>query len=150
MDTNGLDNISVSIDRTKFSQVLRNLVSNALKFTPTKGKVSVVSSIVTEMTNDDNIVFADNVSLSSSHSYSSDATTNSSTTSANATLSNAISRRRTYSEMINNKSIFDDELSHAKQKQQFVRITISDTGPGINKVSEWSNSILCLILKFCL
>jgi signal transduction histidine kinase len=39
--TRNVDDVIVHIDVTKFSQVLRNLLSNALKFTPKGGKVDV-------------------------------------------------------------------------------------------------------------
>lgn len=41
INTNGVDDLLVNIDVTKFSQVLRNLLSNALKFTPKGGRVDV-------------------------------------------------------------------------------------------------------------
>ena len=126
-----MDNISVSIDRTKFSQVLRNLVSNALKFTPKKGKVTIIGSIVTEFCNDENVVFADSASVSSNQSQTSDVTSN-----GTHTPPNAITRRRTYSDMMNNKATIDHELGCGRNKQQFVRITITDTGPGISKVQS--------------
>ena len=39
--TSALDSYNVVVDQSKFSQVLRNLASNALKFTPPHGKVTV-------------------------------------------------------------------------------------------------------------
>merc|ERR1711939_1278232 len=45
-----LDELSVEVDVNKISQVIRNLVSNALKFTPRGGKVEVVTSIVDKST----------------------------------------------------------------------------------------------------
>ena len=41
INTSGVDDVLINIDVTKFSQVLRNLLSNALKFTPKGGKVDV-------------------------------------------------------------------------------------------------------------
>jgi signal transduction histidine kinase len=43
-----LQDCIVTIDKYKLSQVLRNLVSNALKFTPAHGSVSVLASIVSD------------------------------------------------------------------------------------------------------
>jgi signal transduction histidine kinase len=36
-----LENVSLNVDRHKLSQVIRNLISNAIKFTPLGGKVTV-------------------------------------------------------------------------------------------------------------
>ena len=39
------DDIMVSVDRNKMSQVIHNLVSNAIKFTPSEGKVTVTATL---------------------------------------------------------------------------------------------------------
>lgn len=44
-----LDGVRLHIDVNKCGQVLRNLVSNALKFTPAGGSVKLISSLVTSV-----------------------------------------------------------------------------------------------------
>jgi signal transduction histidine kinase/ActR/RegA family two-component response regulator len=44
--TRRLEQIMVSIDATKIAQVLRNLVSNAVKFSPSGGKVDVFAEVI--------------------------------------------------------------------------------------------------------
>jgi len=46
IDQNTLDNFSINIDKQKISQVVRNLLSNALKFTPKGGGITVKATIV--------------------------------------------------------------------------------------------------------
>jgi signal transduction histidine kinase len=110
VSTKGLEGVMVKIDRTKFSQVLRNIVSNALKFTPRKGKISVSCHILCSATNDYGVVFAD-----------SGIPTN--TTDTNEKESNHGHALISPEEYINRDS-------------GFVRISVTDMGPGISKVRE--------------
>ena len=41
-----IQNVYVNVDVSKFAQVIRNFISNALKFTPRQGSVSVRASVV--------------------------------------------------------------------------------------------------------
>ena len=151
-----LDNVVVNIDRMKFSQVLRNLISNALKFTPKKGKVTIVGSIVKNFQYDETIIFADSLSMSSSsQSVPSDAATTPpcSASSSPPNTSNSMSsilvsplssseelmRSRSFSDASSarlNLSVSSSDIVHTSSKQEkgFLRICITDTGPGINKV----------------
>jgi len=47
-----LDNVFVAVDSAKIGQVLRNLISNALKFTPTDGRIEVSARFAKEMSVD--------------------------------------------------------------------------------------------------
>ncbi len=109
VSTKGLDGVMVKIDRTKFSQVLRNIVSNALKFTPRNGKVSVSCHTLCSTTNDHGVIFAE----SSIPSNTTDTT-------------NAPS-------MEVNRHCFNPEEC-IRIDSGFVRINVTDTGPGISKV----------------
>lgn len=57
--SHGVDNVIVNIDGTKFSQVIRNLLSNALKFTPKGGKVIACCTLVAPNQIDPHIHFAE-------------------------------------------------------------------------------------------
>ena len=146
VDCEGLYSIIVNIDRMKFSQVLRNLVSNALKFTPKKGKVAEVGSIIKNADHNETIA-------SSSHSVHSDLTTPCSASVSPSTSSASISsvgntntnknaetlRRRSYSDMMSTSISLaatgsDIQKSSTKHEKEFLRISITDTGPGINQV----------------
>jgi signal transduction histidine kinase len=54
-----VDEVLVSIDATKFSQVIRNLLSNALKFTPKGGKVTATCSTIPISHKDFSVHFVD-------------------------------------------------------------------------------------------
>jgi signal transduction histidine kinase len=59
------DNICLQCDKFKLSQVLRNLISNALKFTPAEGEVSIMLELVE--------CDEDNASVDSSPNHADDA-----------------------------------------------------------------------------
>lgn len=48
----GLDGVMLNIDRYKLSQVIRNMVSNALKFTPSGGRVTVEGRVMRKKNSD--------------------------------------------------------------------------------------------------
>jgi len=44
--TNNTENILINIDKQKIAQVVRNLLSNALKFTPRGGRITVKATVL--------------------------------------------------------------------------------------------------------
>jgi signal transduction histidine kinase len=140
--------VVVNIDRMKFSQVLRNLVSNALKFTPKRGKVTVTSSIVSPFSKDDeSVIFADNLWVSNTPPFADFASQSTSSSSAQSSLSTSspasssssssslsVLGRRLHSDLEDEKAS-RSEYQHYHGKK-FVRISVTDTGSGINKEDQ--------------
>ena len=54
-----IDCAVINIDHSKMGQVIRNLISNALKFTPDYGKVNVILSLISILPDDNNSVISD-------------------------------------------------------------------------------------------
>ena len=46
IDQNVLENFSINIDKQKIAQVVRNLLSNALKFTPRGGRITIKATVI--------------------------------------------------------------------------------------------------------
>ncbi len=92
--------INVSVDVNRFGQVVRNIISNALKFTPSGGMISISTTEICAKGGQD--------LTASSNGLGNDIEANVPETS----LSSSINRT----------------------DQQYIRIDISDTGPGITQV----------------
>ena len=48
-----LERVKFNIDRHKLSQVIRNLISNAIKFTPSEGLVNISARYIPKKVNSD-------------------------------------------------------------------------------------------------
>lgn len=100
-----MNQVNISVDINRFSQVIRNIISNALKFTPSGGTISL---IVYETSTSINRTFSTSFPISTFD--------------------------RIQSERIENRFDRSlSEL--ASQKLDAIRIDISDTGPGLSIVS---------------
>lgn len=126
--TKALEGIILRLDRTKFSQVLRNLISNALKFTPANGRITVSCHPLSPTANDSAIVFSDN------------------------SLSGTTSDGHPSPAFVVDKHTQKEQSKSRGVDSGFIRISITDTGPGISKVSaelQVLNKYFIYSLIFC-
>ena len=101
MEAEILSNTLINIDKNKMSQVIRNLISNAMKFTPEGGNVTVDISSFIDVDSDANI-----------------------------------------DDRIDEYEDKDDDTNDNNKK--WLRVRVTDTGPGVSLVTMWFASDMCL------
>jgi signal transduction histidine kinase len=135
LDSLGL--IMVNLDKSKFHQVLRNLLSNAFKFTPAHGTITVDCQIypVQELNDhNDQIVFAD-IDMGRSKKIHVEKEKLFSSASHDASEKN---KSRNFLNMNNNVALSSSDESDFEEgvmnpfTVEFARIAVIDTGNGIN------------------
>lgn len=130
-----LRNVYVDVDAAKIGQVCRNLISNALKFTPAEGRIDVTARFVREMSIDSpyysNYVSAVAAGGGSSGSMGSFAQPNSSAGNA-ADISSAAGDIESASSSSGAFASFQDRGN----RPRYIRIDVKDSGVGLSKENQ--------------
>lgn len=107
------ENMCIYADRSKFSQCVRNLISNAIKFSCSGGTVTVYTYLVTEEDDRESDMFS---SATNEH-------------------------RKVHCVEMTEKFYNNMTADNMSYNGQVLRIEVYDTGPGISSVCRYENSM---------
>lgn len=135
---NPLEGVFINIDRYKLSQVVRNLVSNALKFSPEGGKVVIHAELVSLQQDG---LLSPKLSPDRSKSPAKYSPTKSPVKSVRSNNSSLMFSPNTIHESIRKSIVFmsspiRNTIDQVFPSQDMVRFSVIDSGPGISKEDQ--------------
>lgn len=114
--TEVIDNISIYIDKHKLEQVIRNFMTNAIKFTPNNGRITIRCLYFP--------ILREDIKL----------TTSSSTNLLESLLKNGPNELPSLKGFSKNSIVSKEETQNLLEKRGKIRFEVQDTGAGISKV----------------